>query len=164
MATVHKVKDKGSEIASLVLPTQALPILLPNEAVAEIVTEQIIPMPKQKDDWYLGNATWRTTRLPVVSFERYLGKPMKTPATVSFMAVLNGFKGDERLPFYGLVIAGLPSLERVVANELVTDDGDRKPAEKFHVIISGDKAVIPDLAVLEDAIVQRMSGSPKNTS
>jgi len=156
MPVAHQLKVKDAEISSLVLPTKSRALLLPNVAVAEIVTDQELEQ-LPETGWFLGLGNWRSMQIPIVAFERLVGKQIKLKSKKVSLAVLNGFLGEPSLPFYGVIISGLPSLERIVAGELVVESANVSPIEQYHVIVSGEDATIPNLANLEKQILEKRS-------
>ena len=154
MTTVLANTTSAAELATLLVPVHGKQLLLPNVTVAEIIpfTE---PLPLTgKPAWLLGEILWRETRVPLVSFEllnqeKQFGQPRKRR-----IAVLNGLVDYQRLPFCAIVTEGVPRLMRVIADEVVADTQVQAgPAELAGVVVSGEKAVIPNVDYLQEQLL-----------
>ena len=135
-----------SELATLLIPVNGKQLVLPNVTVAEIIP---FSEPEPADDlpnWFLGFFPWRTIRVPLVNFEAINDEPFAGSTRSRRIAVLNGLTGDPRLPFCGLVTQGVPRLMRIMPDEIATDEeAIVGPAEVCRVLVSGERAAIPDV-------------------
>lgn len=144
-------------VPSLLIPLEGEMLLLPNAAVAEII-DYNDPEPVEKSpDWLLGLLLWRGYRLPLLSFENVTGKqPSLTDGSVR-IAIINNLKGNNDLPFFGIVIQGIPSLTQanqsiVIASANETVDAETRQGVLRDVLVHGHPAVIPDLDAIEDLL------------
>jgi len=147
-----------SEIPSLLIPTHRRPLLVPNASVVEIVP---LMQPIKNPDtppWHMGTYLWRDQRLPVVSFEALNegGNPIVT--RTSRVAVINAISGQLKNPYFALVIQGIPRLVRVFEDEISKEDEQCGPAEAMHVLVAGERAVMPDLDYIEQKLVPWAKG------
>jgi len=143
------------QIASLLIPMIGRPLLLPNVAVAEIVTWDQPEKPEDSPEWYLGMVDWRGVDLPVVSLELMNNPEIEDAAQGQRLAVINGI-GECKLPFYAISVQGIPRLVRVYPEEMGNEEQSEDRAYDTLVMVSGERAVIPDLANVEREINQIM--------
>lgn len=142
------------EIASLLIPLQGCQLLLPNVSVAEIVPIAQVSSGEGAPAWYLGSCMWREQRVPLISYEILNGDAKPAMHSRARLAVLNSTGISEELPFLALVTQGLPRLARVNEEEIAAHDVEElKPFEAMQVSWAGEEAVIPDIARMEQAIL-----------
>ena len=136
-------------IACLLAPVTGKQLLLPNVTVAEVVpVGELQPPPAGAPDWHQGFIVWRDQLLPVVAFEALNGEG--APREVERVAILSGISAQRELPFYGLVVQGIPSSAKVKIAQLEDLEGaPTGPMEFLKVRYLGELAVIPDLDALE---------------
>ena len=140
-------------IACLLTPVTGKQLLLPNVTVAEVVSAtELQPPPEGAPEWHLGFLTWRDQPIPVVAFETLNGEG--APRDVERVAILSGIRSQRDLPFYGLVVQGIPGSARVKIAQLEDLEGaPTGPMEFLKVRYLGELAVIPDLDALESALL-----------
>lgn len=144
-----------NQIATLLIPVSGKLLVLPNVAVAEVIPYREPTREEDVPNWYLGRIEWRAVDVPVVSFEAINDEPFATQSRNRRIAILNNVTGDQNLPFCGIVTEGLPRLMRVMSDEIVEDaDAMRGPAETLRVFVSGERAAIPDIAFLQQRILE----------
>lgn len=150
LATNNDVQD----VSTLLIPVAGKTLLLPNVSLAEIL-EFNEPVPQSDvPTWYLGNISWRTLEIPLISFESVNEQAFSNRASNAKIAILNGLIDNPRLPFWGIVTQGTPRQMRITAQEIVKDDSDnRGPAEFMSVFVNGEAARIPDLDYIEKQLL-----------
>lgn len=137
------------QIASLLIPMIGKPLLLPNVSVAEIVSWEQPEKEEGSPDWMLGNVEWRGISLPVVSLELMNNSEITDAAMGERLAVVNGI-GEMNQSFYAISVQGIPRLVRVFPEELGgQEDAIDDKAYDMTVMVSGERAVIPDLVTVE---------------
>ncbi|HAG94915.1 MAG: chemotaxis protein CheW [Pseudomonadales bacterium] len=141
------------QIASLLIPMMGRPLLIPNVAVAEIVSWDQPQKQEDTPDWLLGTVDWRGVELPVISLERMNSSEIEDADVGQRLAVINGV-GECKLPFYAISVQGLPRLVRVFPEELSSEEVSEDPAYDTLVMVSGERAVIPDLSSVERQLNQ----------
>lgn len=143
-----------NEVASLLIPTvMGKPILLPNVSVAEIVPLPEVIVQETTPGWHIGEVPWRGIQIELVSLEALNDEVLQEPNSETHMAVFNGFKDNNKLPFYAVMVQGIPRLVRVYAEEIGKGEGSIGPAQEMHVLINGEPAVIPNLDFIEDQVL-----------
>jgi chemosensory pili system protein ChpC len=144
-------------VPSLLIPLEDDTLLLPNAAVAEIVGYQDPDAIEGSPDWLLGLMSWRGYRLPLLSYESVKGKKISSTDGRVRIAIINTLKGNDQLPFFGIVTQGIPSLtqanQSVVMRSPEEADADNlQPGVLCEVLVHGNPAVIPDLDAIEDLL------------
>lgn len=150
--------DVPQEVSSLLLPLADGQLLVPVDTLSEVVAMQAPVAAYDAPDWYLGELNWREQRLPLLSFEVMRGQPLSSTSDSSRIAVLNSGNPQGDLPFFAIVLAGTPRLVRVTPDELAGRERPCEQGELMHVALSGEEAVIPDLAALERACLAYRDG------
>ena len=142
----------NEEVASLMVPMLARPLLLPNVTVAEIVDWEDPTRRENDPDWLLGMFHWRGIDIPLVSLELMNDPETDEAFTGSRIAVLNGV-GTTKQDFYAVCVQGIPRLVRVYPAEIGGEEGfEQSPAFDITVSVNGEKAVIPNLDFVESQI------------
>ncbi len=136
-------------IACLLAPLTGKQLLLPSVTVAEVVmASDMVPAPAGSPDWKLGAVSWRDMMIPVVAFEALNGQGQ--PRECERVAILSGISAQRELPFYGVVVQGIPRMAKVKIAELEDlEAASTGPIEFLQVRYAGELAVIPDLDALE---------------
>lgn len=150
--------DVPQEVSSLLLPLVDGQLLVPVDTLSEVIAIQTPVAAYDAPDWYLGELNWREQRLPLLSFEVLRGKSLAVASDTGRIAVLSSGNPQGDLPFFALVLQGTPRLVRVTPDELAGRDQACCAGELMHVSLSGEEAVIPDLAALEHACLDYRNG------
>ncbi|ROR34171.1 chemotaxis protein CheW [Inmirania thermothiophila] len=140
-------------VRCLLVPLQGMHLLVPNAAVAEILTFQPPNPVPQSPPWLLGVMRWRGRLIPVLSFEAATGAPRPPLGARSRLVVLHNATAEEGGPgHYALVTQGFPSLLTAEAGSLAPleeEGGGGEPGVRARVLVGGRAAVIPDFDALE---------------
>lgn len=144
-----------NELATLLVPVNGRQLVLPNVTVAEIIP-YLEPQPEDDvPNWFLGTFPWRNIAVPLISFEAINEEPFVSQSRDRRIAVLNGVFDNDRLPFCGIVTEGVPRLMRVMPDEVSVDDEIAAgPSEVARVLVSGEKAAIPDVDFIQQEIIK----------
>jgi len=149
------MEQNAQVIRCLILRTSAVPLLLPNATVSEIIgytpPKQIAHTP----DWLLGQMNWRGWRLPLCSVSVLTGQGEGAPLTTAKVAIVKALGKHPRMPFIGLRIQGFPHLSNVIEADLVAqDEAQAPPGIIARVDVKDEAALIPDLRGIEALIWQ----------
>lgn len=147
--------EQTDGISSLLLPLKEKQLLLPNVSVAEIIPFSQLLTTASPAKWILGQVSWRGLSVPVVCYELINDKPAPAPNTEARFAIVNGILGHAKLPYYAILIQGLPKPVRINQEDLQSVEGienDEYDACAVNIEQSGE-ATIPDLDKLEAALV-----------
>ncbi|MEW5754873.1 MAG: chemotaxis protein CheW [Pseudomonadota bacterium] len=145
-------------IKNLYVQTQLIPlseetIILPNTAVAEVIS-YLEPAPLSgMPEWFLGTIDWRGRTVPIISWELLNGQPRTTPTRESRIVIFNTLDKKSALPFYGIVAQGIPHLQRMSEGELsFCDENEPHDALCRRVLFREQIISIPDLLKLQSMI------------
>ena len=139
-------------VRALLVPLQGgRMLLLPNAAVAEVVTlRDLAPAADGASDWLLGTLPWRGLAMPVVAYEVLRGEPVSPPGAGAQVIVLNSLGSNAELGYYGLVAAGIPHLmavgEGMLKATAVPGEGGYALCD---LLLGESRASIPDLDAVE---------------
>lgn len=151
--TVTAKTSKQTEISSLLIPMQGDHIILPNVTVAEIISYKS-PRPRASAPaWYLGTLEWRSTVIPVISFEDANAETSNINSSDARIAIINGVGENKRMPFYALVVQGIPRLVHVAKEDMTPVEEASGPATLMVAKVGEDTVRIPDLQHLETLLL-----------
>lgn len=153
-AKVAIQNQSAMDIPCLMLPMGAHQLLAPTVAIAEIVS-YVRPTPvANAPHWLLGQVEWRKQTLPLLSLEALRGEAESELGQRSRIAVFNNTGVSDELPFFAVVTQGIPRLTRVQA-AIIQEDTDHipRPFERMQVELEGEICSIPDVAAMEQVIL-----------
>ncbi len=138
------------EIRTILAPLTEGHVLLPNSAVAEIMSYSAPEPFKQGPAWLLGEMVWHGWQVPVISFEQMINDGERKHITAKARILIIKTLGEStQLNYIGLLIQGLPRLKKVSAATLTEQAaGDLPDAVFSKVIIDDIEAFIPELGGL----------------
>ncbi|HDZ56860.1 MAG TPA: chemotaxis protein CheW [Pseudomonas xinjiangensis] len=148
------MSDALESLNGLIVPLAGQPLLLPNVAVAELVGYRLSQPATQGPDWFLGWATWRDQKVPLIDPERLLGQTPTLSATIQPRTlVLNALGGRPGLNFIGLRVWSIPRSRKVIRGE-IEPAGEASLFITQPVTLAGGSEVllIPDLLAMEKAL------------
>lgn len=142
------------DIPCLMLPMSEHQLLAPTVSIAEIVS-YVHPSPvADAPHWLLGQVEWRKQTVPLLSLEALRGEASAALGPRTRIAVFNNTGVSDELPFFAVVTQGIPRLTRVQAAIIQEDTGQApKPFERMRVELEGEACSIPDVAALEQVIL-----------
>lgn len=147
------------EIRGVMVPVTDGRVLLPNATVAEVISytqpEKIADAPA----WLLGRLSWRGWRLPLFSFPMLIGRIDDESRTHARVAVLKALGGNSTMPFIALLAQGFPRLTTITQDSLIptSDEHQHAPGIRAEVLVRDDRAIIPDLDVIEAMVAQALA-------
>ncbi len=136
------------------LPTQMtqIELIVPYALVAEI-TEVILP----EGETHLGRldaalVEWRGQRVPLVSLEAMQNEPLPTIGQRVRCAVLYGTHPEIALPYYAILLSGVPRSEELLADSLSEENFDAGGLWYRTAMLAGRRVAVPDIRQLETRI------------
>ena len=143
-------------IRAVRLPTQLtdFELLVPYSLIAEITD---VSLPEGSIRLGRSEATmvdWRGQRVPLVSLEAMNGESVPTIGRRVRCAVLYGTDPERALPYYTLLLSGVPRSEQVERRQIESAGPQDNPLWRDVVRIDGRLTAIPDIRVLEERIDQ----------
>jgi len=144
----------------LTIPLHEETALLPNAAIAEVITYKEPTAIEDGPDWFLGYMEWRDHKVPLISYEAVSGREVYPPVKNSRIAVLNTLTGNTRIPYVGILTQGIPSLaivqEQGLQDKALADDS-RQSVGAF-VELGGVEALVPDIDDIEQRLIRLSTG------
>lgn len=143
------------EIYAVLMKLTGDTLLLPNAAVAEVVSaERLQPAAPGSPDWLAGTIAYNERTLPVLRFEVMNGGQSAGPSARLRVAVLHGISDRLRSGQYGVLCQGYPHLVTLNREALKKEPHvarDRKVVLS-RVKIANTSALIPDLELMESEL------------
>ena len=144
------------ELSCVLIPQPGVPLLLPNESVAEILRGGEVQPRDEVPAWLLGSMAWRGMTIPVVSMHGLItrgGAPAGRED--GHFVVLNRSRALAGLPFYALPARNVPRLVRLLEEDLQRLVVDDPQAEALGVTVrmGSEQAFIPHLEMVEDLLL-----------
>jgi len=127
-------------------------ILLPNVAVAEVVSRELVRPAEGGPPWLAGHLDWNNRRVPAIRFETLNGGPVVAPARRDRAVIINTPGVHLRNATVAIIAQGYPllvTLNREALKAHPLRDSDRTDLVLSRVRISSREALIPDLETLE---------------
>lgn len=154
MSSELVAQDEISEVASLLIPLQDKQLVLPNVTVAEIIPYRAPTPISDHAGWLLGQLEWRNIHIPVLSYELLNGASI--PAIEGArLAVINGTGAQRNLPFYAILIQGIPKLTHIKEDDIVIVEAMHSgPYDQMAVSLFGEQAMIPNLDMIENELLR----------
>lgn len=155
--TEISVKGKGIEaIHCLTIPLYDETVMLPNSAIAEVVSYIVPEVVDNAPEWFLGYVNWRDYRVPLISFEAISGKDVKPAKKKSQIAVLNTLNGNTQVPYIGILTQGIPSLAIVQEQGLENKNTNNDERQSIAAIVEvgGVEVLIPNIDDIEQRLIR----------
>lgn len=143
-------------VRTQLLPLNDMNLVLPNTCIAEVINMQPIEPIKKSAEWLLGRISWRGIHVPVISFEKANGVATVTNSKNTRIAVLNSLSGDKDIPFYGIVMQGIPKLLSLQMTDInaIKKPGVKLPIAQQQAMVNDVAAVIPDQEKIEKMLLK----------
>ncbi len=145
------MSDSGNEIRCMLIPLHGDRLLLPNASVAEVIGYREPDRVDIDESWLKGKVNWHQRELPVIDFERMIGRPDLAPGIRQRITVCYAPDPKAKWPLFGIVAQGIPRLLRV--SEQVIDSATEGPqgdsAIEMRVWVGGEPFMVPDLGFLQ---------------
>lgn len=148
-------RARHDAVYSLLIPLDGYTLLLPNTAVAEVLSYQRPDAALAAPEWLLGMLLWRERRIPMISFEAASGGRPARPHRRSRIVVLNTLSGNPDMPYIAVLTQGIPQLRALGENAVEREEGEASASVACRVRLGGrEPALIPDLDELERRMVR----------
>lgn len=100
--------DNNGSIRCMILPLASINLVVPNSAVAEIISYAVPKKLANSSDWFGGVVLWRGVFVPVVAVEEMCSIDMALTGPRARIAVLYNPNKDEDLPYIGIHMQDIP--------------------------------------------------------
>ncbi|MBA1273661.1 chemotaxis protein CheW [Stutzerimonas azotifigens] len=148
--SVVAAQEGQGSLTGLLVPLTDRTLLLPNVAVAELISYRAPQVSQGMPAWLLGQVAWRDLSLPLLSFEAASGGEPQFGQSAR-VAILNALGGREKVKFIALLVQGIPRSVKVDAS-LARAEAELAPLELDAVNLGDIVARIPDLVGLEQKL------------
>jgi chemosensory pili system protein ChpC len=148
--------EQTGQIDCLMMPLRDRNLILPNVTVAEIIPFSQLLTTNSSIDWMLGRIHWRGVAVPVVCYEILNDKLAPSPNPNARFAIINGVGQHRDMPFFGLLVQGIPKLKKVYAQDIQKVDAmGAGPLDVMAVSVDGEEsAFIPDVDQIEEELLK----------
>lgn len=158
MADTKKIVAAGEMqgvVHCLTIPLHNEMAILPNAAIAEVISYKGVTPLADAPDWFMGHIEWREKRVPLISFEAISGKEVQQAAKISRIAVLNTLNANAQLPYVAILSQGIPSLAIVQESGIEDKENDDDRAVVGAIVeLGGVEALIPNIDEIEQRLLQ----------
>lgn len=139
------------KIRCLTLPLHGMRLIIPNTVIAEVLDYRAPEQAANLPEWMLGILSWRGRGVPVIAFEKLLGKEQGMRTEETRLVVCNTINGNTRIPFIALQVEGIPHLIQVDNNMLAHDNDieHNEPAVLAYLRLQGESVILPNIDVME---------------
>jgi len=151
--------QQAEDIRGVLIQVTGARLLMPNAAIAEVLSYADPEPVEGTPDWLLGQVRWRGWELPLVAFSRLTGIAEEKPGLGNKMIVLKAFGGQGKLPFFAVLTQGFPRLVTVSQAGLAAIESDEElPVGVLgRVQLNDDPALLPDVGRLEALIDEALA-------
>lgn len=148
-----------ADIRGVVIQLTGARLLLPNAAIAEVLSYAPPEPVAGAPEWLLGRMRWRGWQLPLISFSRLAALADEQGGLGSKVIVFKALGGNTKAPYFAMLTQGFPRLVTVSRAGLAVDaDGAELPvAVQARVTLNQDDALVPDLVAIEKLIIEALA-------
>ncbi len=151
-----------NEIRGVMIPVTGANVVLPNAAIAEVVSHSPPGRMPCEQNWILGFINWRGWQVPMFSFSIMAGLAEEEKDVTARVAVLKALTGSTNMPFFAMLTQGFPQLYNLNKQNLqVVPGAEMTPGVAFQVNVEGQTGYIPDLPYIEKALSQCLAENRK---
>lgn len=151
------MSELPSSLRGVLIQAAGSQLLLPNAAVAEVLSYSDPEPIANAPAWLMGRVRWRGWQVPLVDFSRLDGSESAAPATAGGrrrVLVVKAPGGHARLPYFAFLADGFPRLMSLSEATLETLAESSIPGSCIfaHVAINDENAVVPDMDAVESRL------------
>lgn len=148
----------AQSIKCMILTLRSENVIVPNAAIAEILSVRDPIDVAGVPDWYLGKMQWRGVDVPLLSFESAGGEEVKRINLNTQVAMLYSIRKDAAHPYLGIVISGVPHEASFSEDQISIDEqameNNIHPMSAMKTRINGAAVSILDLEAIESMVIQ----------
>lgn len=141
----------------LLLPIQNRTLMVPYNAVVEVISLQDPQKIFSSSNWILGDYIWRGLSIPLISLEsiNQIQETAKISESVN-IAILN--RVSEQSPdFMGIVLQALPKMEYFMKSDITWVSQCKEPFLVMEILAKNKTAFILNISWIEETVVKQMS-------
>ena len=153
------MNELPSSLRGVLIQAAGNQLLLPNAAVAEVLSYSDPEPIANAPAWLMGRVRWRGWQVPLVDFSRLDGSESTAQAAAGGrrrVLVVKAPGGHARLPYFAFLADGFPRLMSLseATLETLAESADPDRCIFARVAINDENAVVPDM----DAVETRLRG------
>jgi chemosensory pili system protein ChpC len=158
---VLRTSGASPQLHCMAIPTDHETLLLPTSVMEEVIDFQQPMAIEFAPPWLLGRIEWENRQVPVFSFTALInGTDVSTNPERSKIMILKSLASSGRVPYVGLLLAGLPHPVTVQPEELVETGDEKKSLGVFRrVNFADEEVIIPDLDRLTHLVTHATFGA-----
>lgn len=140
-----------ADVRCMLIPVRQGRLLLPSSAVAEVIGYRTPDAVDQQPKWMQGTVSWHQRDIPVIDFERLIGRPEIGAGIRQRIAVCYAINGATEWPLMGILAQGIPRLLHVNRDAIQVASGEAagdKPV-RMSLSIAGESLIVPDLEFMQ---------------
>lgn len=150
--------ETAQSIKCKILTLHSENVIVPDAAIAEILSVRDTVDVDNMPDWYMGKMSWRGVDVPLVSFEAAGGDEVKSINLNTQVAMLYSISKETDYSYLGVIISGIPhetlfSEEQIVVDDQAMESGVN-PMAALKTRINGAAVSILDLQAIESMVAQ----------
>ncbi|MBS0201105.1 MAG: chemotaxis protein CheW [Proteobacteria bacterium] len=151
------MNELPSSLRGVLIQAAGNQLLLPNAAVAEVLSYSDPEPIANAPAWLMGRVRWRGWQVPLVDFSRLDGSESTTQAAAGGrrrVLVVKAPGGHARLPYFAFLADGFPRLMSLSEATLETLAESSVPESCIfaRVAINDENAVVPDMDAVESRL------------
>ncbi|MGM0563034.1 MAG: chemotaxis protein CheW [Pseudomonadota bacterium] len=133
-------------------------LIVPNNAVAEIVSNRGDLLVMGARQGLIGKIQWRGYSVPLVAYEAAIDHAIPSYNQESRIAILFSETGDSAMPYLAFSIQGAPIIKELEETDLISREGEEHELVAAHVQIGDDIiGFVPNLTPLETYVKGRVN-------
>lgn len=140
-----------ADIRCMLIPVRQGRLLLPSSAVAEVIGYRTPDAHEKQPDWMQGTVNWHQRDIPVIDFERLIGRAEIGAGIRQRITVCYSIGGASEWPLMGILAQGIPRLLHVNEAAIQVASGESAGAKPIRMTLSvaGENLIVPDLEYLQ---------------
>ena len=145
----------ANEIRGILIPVaDEKRVLLPNAIIAEVVSYHQISNILGSPHWLKGNINWRGYDVPVICFNSMSTGNVSTTNEKGRVAVIKALGNSEDIPYFAMVVNGVPRLKLVTQGDLQVHEGEETDSNAIasKVTIQDEMSEIPNIRYIEHVL------------
>lgn len=145
--------DALESLNGLIVPLADQALLLPNVAVAELVSFRLSSEPDNAPEWFLGWTTWRDQQVPVVDPYVLLGQHPDETGRQPRTLIINAIGERPGVHFIAMRVWSIPRSRKITRGEISAAEGS-VPYVLQSVRLGDEQQAlcIPDLLSIEQTL------------
>lgn len=152
---------KSQEIRCLLIPTDGETLVLPLTTMSEVIDTSQLQSVDDTPPWLLGQTEWKSRQVPVFSFSALInGRDVGEISSKSNIIILKSLSESARVPYLGVLLAGVPRPVTIKEDSLVATGDEKKSLGVYRrVTFEDEAAIVPDLDRLTHLVTHATLGA-----